>query len=169
MKGRSLTILTGAAAGLVAAGLLLGLDTGQAGPSIGRALVLATPSGEPPGNALSMDITYNPPSPGDSPVVTADEAVQIAEDFFQAESQDVFEVQPVLAQYSKVSYLVDENDNPTKKLTSEALVWAVRIVGPCLDDACAYRTNYVVVDAMKGTVITAYPDEAEGDAVPGTT
>jgi hypothetical protein len=114
MMGRRLTVLTVAAAGLATAGLLLRPDTGQAGRSIGKALVLTTPSGEPPGNELSMDITYNPPSPGDSPVVTADEAVQVAEDFFQAESQDVFEVQPVLAQYSKVSYLVDENDDPTK-------------------------------------------------------
>jgi hypothetical protein len=116
-----------------------------------------------------MRITYTPPSPGDSPVVTPDEAVQIAEDLLNADSQDVFEVQPALAQYSKISYLVDENDDPTKKLTSEALVWAVRLVGPCLDNLCAYRTNYVVVDAMKGTVIVAYPDAGEGDAVPGRT
>jgi hypothetical protein len=116
MMGRRLTVLTVAAAGLVTAGLLLRLETGQAGPSIGKALILANPSGEPPENELTMRITYTPPSPGDSPVVTPDEAVQIAEDFLNAESQDVFEVQPALAQYSKISYLVDQNDDPTKKL-----------------------------------------------------
>jgi hypothetical protein len=52
--------------------------------------------------------------------VTPDEAVQIAEGFLNADSQDVFEVQPVLAQYSKISYLADENDDPTKKLTARS-------------------------------------------------
>jgi hypothetical protein len=48
-------------------------------------------------------------------------------------------------------------------------VWAVRIEGPCQDNVSANRKNYVVVDAMKGAVIVAYPDAGEGDAVPGRT
>jgi hypothetical protein len=142
-------------------------ESGQAIPSIDKALILATPSGEPPGNAMTLRIHYDPPAPNASPAVFPDEAVKTAETYLDPEGKAVVvEAQPVLAQYSKVSYQVDRNDNPTKTLTSQALVWVVRVVGPCFDPACAYLTNYVVVDAVTGQVLAAYPDQAQGNALP---
>ncbi len=156
-----------AVASLVAAASGLGRASSGIEP-----IVLSSPSGEPPGNSFSMRIHYDPPPQEADPAIPADEAVKTAEAEFGAADQvadQVVEVQPVLASYSKTSYQVDKNDDPIgDPVVSAALVWVVRVVGPCLDEACAYKTNYVVVDATKGQVITAYPDEAMGDSLPKT-
>jgi hypothetical protein len=158
---------------LVATSLSVGALVAAAS-GLGRAssaiepVVLSSPSGEPPGNSFSMRIHYDPPPQDADPAIPADEAVKTAEAEL-GDADQVIEVQPVLASYSKTSFQVDKNDDPIgDPIVSTALVWVVRVVGPCLDEACAYKTNYVVVDATKGQVITAYPDEAMGDTLPKT-